>query len=367
MKFLIPFILILFHTVLLSCEKDSSIVEAENEPEEYFPPLDSDNWQTLSPSGLNWDTELLEELYSYLSENGTRAFLIVKDGKLVVEKYWGNNILESGKFDQHSMWYWASAGKSLTSFLVGLSQQQGLLDINDKTSEYLGKGWTSMPESKEDLITIKHQLTMTTGLDFEGTELDCSAPECLKYGVDAGTQWYYHNAPYTLLRKVVENAAQQDYNSFTDQQLENTIGMGGNWIMTGDNNVYWSTPRDMARFGLLMLNEGTWDNKVILTDHQYYENMTNTSQSLNPSYGYLWWLNGKGEVILPGSTKSFLLDFAPQAPEDMFTAAGKNGQYLDIIPGENMIVIRMGEAPSDSLVPIVLHNKVWEYLTPIIH
>lgn len=365
MRLLILFLFIIFNTPFISCERDSNISPTENHSEIYFPPLDSDNWQTQSPAQLNWDAGVMENLYNYLSENGTRAFLILKDGKIVVEKYWGSKIVETGDFDQNSMWYWASAGKSLTSLLVGLSQQNKLLDIGDRTSKFLGKGWTSLPENKEDLITIRHQLTMTTGLAIEEDNLDCTTPNCLKYGVDAGTQWYYHNAPYTLLRKVMENASNRDYNSLTDELLEQTIGLKGNWVMTGDNNVYWSTARDMARFGILILNKGAWDQKIILSDQNYFKEMTTTSQPFNPSYGYLWWLNGKDEIVLPGSTNILPLSFAPNAAQDMITAAGKNGQYLDVIPSQNLVVVRMGEAPSDSLVPVIFHNKVWEYLDQI--
>jgi CubicO group peptidase (beta-lactamase class C family) len=61
----------------------------------------------------------------------------------------------------------------------------------------------------------------------------------------------------------------------------------------GFNNIYFSTARSMARFGLLNLNKGIWDTVPILNDTNYFTEMTTTSQDMNRSYGYLWWLNGK--------------------------------------------------------------------------
>ena len=144
------------------------------------------------------------------------------------------------------------------------------------------------------------------------------------------------------------------------------IGMNGNWVQSNYNNFYWSTARDMARFGLLVLNKGVWDDEIILNDANYFSKMTNTSQEINTSYGYLWWLNGKNSLIPPGFTIPLDTSLAPNAPEDLIAGMGKNGQYLDVIPSQNLVVIRMGEAPDNSLVPINFHNEMWNYLNEII-
>ena len=348
--------------MLFSCSKDSSVVNME---EKYFPPINTTDWATISPEELNWNETKLQELYSYLEDNGTRAFMIIKDGKIASEKYWGKNIDNTVDFDQATNWYWASAAKTLTASLVGIAQEQGHLDINNKTSDYLGTGWTSMPVEKENLITIKNQLCMTTGLDYSVAELDCTDIECLEYGFDAGEQWYYHNAPYTLLDQVMMNATSENYNDYTSKNLTSKIGMSGLWIKLGYLNLFWSTARDAARFGLLMLNEGQWDNQKIISDGSYFKNMINSSQEINPSYGYLWWLNGKSEIIFPGVASSINTSLAPNAPADMYCALGKNGQFIDIVPSMNLVVIRMGTAPDGSLVPIVFHDEMWKKLMEV--
>lgn len=350
---------------MVACSKNEDPEAIEGKL--YFPPVGSSEWSTVSVDSLGWDITVLDDLYTFLEENGTRAFIILKDGKIVTEQYWGENILGTGSFMMSSQWYWASAGKSLTAFLVGIAQQEDLLNINDKTSDYLGLGWSSLSEEKENLITIRHHLTMTTGLDYTSGDLDCTDPECLHYKADAGEQWYYHNAAYTLLEGVVSAAGGQSYNSFTDQRLEAATGMNGTWIKSGYRNIYYSTARDMARFGLLVLNKGKWSNIPVLKDQNYYTEMINTSQNLNLSYGYLWWLNGKSSIIIPGLTVPIKTMAAPKAPEDMFVAAGKNGQFIDVIPSENIVVVRMGEAPDEALVPIQFHNDMWAKIAELIN
>ena len=351
--------------LFFSC--DENAVLPQNQPNElYFPPTHTGDWESISIDFLDWDDEALENLYSFLKDNKTRAFIVLKDGKIVVEKYWGKNVLNTGAFDESSLWYWASAGKALTATLVGRAAKDGLLSINDKTSDYLGKGWTSLNQEKEGLITIEHQLTMSTGLDYQVSDLDCTAPSCLKYKADAGTQWYYHNAAYTLLEKLVSKASGMDYNIYTDEKIESITGMDGRWISMGYNNVYWSTARDMARFGLLSLNQGIWEDNQAVYSEEYYQQMVNSSQKLNPSYGYLWWLNGKSKIIFPALTSSFNRSLSDHAPDDLFAGMGKNGQFVEIVPEQNLVVVRMGEAPNDALVPITFHDEMWEMLNLVI-
>ena len=359
-------VLFILSFIAISCSENFT---DNNEPVQnnlYFPEIDSDQWESSTPEELLWNLEAIETLYDFLEENNTRAFIVLKDGKIVLENYWGNNILNTAPFDIDSRWYWASAGKSLTAFLVGIAQANDLLDIEESSSYYLGNGWSSLNQNQENQIKIKHHLTMTTGLDYQTTNLDCTDPNCLNFKNSPGTNWFYHNAAYTLLDQVIENASQTSFNSFSNENLETKIGMSGNWIQANYNNIYWSTARDMARFGLLVLNEGAWKEKVILENTGYFTNMTSTSQQLNESYGYLWWLNGKDRIILPGFSFALNTSLATNAPEDLIAALGKNGQCLDVIPSQNLVVVRMGEAEENTLVSANFHNEMWQYLQAIL-
>ena len=349
--------------LFFSCKKSGS--DADTDPklaEMYFPPVGSSEWQTVSPAALGWDQSGFEPLYNYLGSKGTTAFIVLKNGRIAAERYFGD-------FTVNSDWYWASAGKTVTALLVGIAQEQGLLKLTDQTSKYLGKNWTSVPVAKEDLITIRHQLTMTTGLDDAVTpDNDCTTPACLVYKSDAGLRWAYHNAPYTLLAKVLEKASTQSYQNYFKQNIRDRIGMRGLWVQTGYNNVYGSDARSMARFGLLMLNRGTWNNTDILKDKDYFSAQISSSQSINPSYGFLTWLNGKSQYMLPTVQFQFPGSLVPNAPADMYAALGKNDQKIYVVPSQQLVVIRMGEAAGESkLAASSFDNELWGKLKTILN
>lgn len=327
----------------------------------YFPPLSGSEWTSVTPASLSWNASAIPDLNTYLESKGTKAFIVLKNGKIVIENYFGT-------FKSDSIWYWASAGKTMTALLVGIAQKEGLLQISDKSSKYLGVGWTSLTQAKEDLITVRHQLTMTTGLDDAvQPDNDCTTPACLQYKADAGTRWAYHNAPYTILDKVVEAASGTSYNNYFQQKIRDRIGMNGLWIKTGYNNVYYSNPRSMARFGLLLMNKGKWDQTQILNDTLYNAAQINSSQSFNPSYGMLTWLNGKASYMLPGLQLSIPGKLIPNAPDDCYAALGKNDQKIYVVPSQGLVVIRMGEAANESKFALSsFDNELWGKLKLLI-
>jgi CubicO group peptidase (beta-lactamase class C family) len=321
----------------------------------YFPPISGNDWETVLPESLNWCQDSIGSLCDFLGTNNTKAFILLKDGRIVLEKYFGS-------FDQSSNWYWASAGKTLTAFMVGMAQQQNYLSIADTSSTYLGQGWTSCSASQEKKITIRHQLTMTSGLDDGVPDHYCTLNTCMVYKADAGARWAYHNGPYTLLDGVIEAATGMTLNAYTAQNLKAPTGMTGLFVKSGHNNVFFSTARSMARFGLLILNKGNWNGNQIMTDTDYFYQMTRTSQTLNLAYGYLWWLNGTSTYMLPGSQFVFNGPVSPNAPADMIAALGKNGQFINVVPSQDIVWVRMGDAPDDSEVSFLLNDKIWQYL-----
>jgi CubicO group peptidase (beta-lactamase class C family) len=324
----------------------------------YFPPTSGTQWDTVSDSGLGWCTSEKDTLLKYVESVNSRSFIILHKGRIVVEEYMNG-------FSADSVWYWASAGKSLMAFLIGMAQEDGTLNIGDKTSQYLGTGWTSAPQAKEDLITIWHQLTMTTGLDHNVPDQDCLEDSCLNYLHDAGSHWYYYNAPYRLTQDVLEAATGQSLNLYTLQSLTNATGIAGLWF----NYVFFSRARDMARFGLLCLNQGTWDGTAVLGDTAYFKDMTTKSQNLNEAYGYLWWLNGSNSFKQPGLDIVFQGEIIPTAPSDLYMAAGKNDQRIYVVPSLDLVVVRQGEAANQSLPALSNFDKelwtlIMNYICP---
>ena len=144
------------------------------------------------------------------------------------------------------------------------------------------------------------------------------------------------------------------------EQLADKIGMKN---YTWYNYTLWLNSRDMARFGLLTLNKGTWNGTPIMTDQNYFTAMTNTSQNMNNSYGYLWWLNGKASFMVPTSTFVFPGMLNPSAPADMYSALGKGDKKIYVIPSKDLVVIRHGDDTGDAtLGPSSFDNNFWAKL-----
>lgn len=340
-----------------SSSDDSATNENPGTETMYFPNNGTDAWETKSMASLGWNEAGVQPLKDFLEEKHSRSFIILVNGRIVMEEY----------FNGHSAttpWYWASAGKTLTATLTGIAAQEGFLDIDDKVSDYLGTGWTSAPSAKENLITNRHLLTMTSGLDDANG--DNVSPGNLEYKADAGTRWAYHNV-YVKLQDVVAEATGQTWDDYFTVKLKTPIGMTGSWQESGDDlSVYWSTTRSMARFGLLALNRGKWKDQQII-NAAYFNDMVTTSQDINKSYGYLWWLNGKESYHLPQTQLEFNGELVPSAPADMFMALGKNDQKIYVVPSKKMVVIRMGNAADEENWALSgFDNELWEMINAVI-
>lgn len=324
----------------------------------YFPPLTGSTWDTITPSSIGYCQPQIDSLYNYLQAKNSKSFILLKDGKIVLEKYFG-------AYTKDSIWYWASAGKSLTGFLTGIAQQKGFININNKVSQYLGNNWSSAPLVKENLITVKHLISMTSGLeDVPPTPCtnEDTAKACLIYKVDAGTRWAYHSGAYRKTQDVISQAAGQNYNTITNNWIEASTGMSGFWY----NQVYFSKARDMARFGLLILNRGIWNTDTLLKDTTYFKQMVNSSQTLNKAYGYLWWLNGKSDFMVPTSQIVIPGTMIPNAPSDMYCALGKNDQKIYVVPSQKLVVIRQGNSAGGfNLALSSFDNTLWNYINQL--
>ncbi|WP_138434597.1 serine hydrolase domain-containing protein [Winogradskyella algicola] len=354
-------LVLLTFLVGLSCSSDDS--SSSNPPlneDLYFPPLNSDTWETTSIADIGWNEDALQPLLDFLETTDTKSFMILHNGRIVNESYFGNTTSTSNN-------PWFSAGKTLTAFMVGVAQEEGFLDLNDSSSNYLGTGWSSLTTEQENAITIKHHISMTTGLDYN-VDFTCTDPECLTYLNPPVTYWYYHNAPYTLTQSIISGALNSDFDSYFNLKLRDKIGMQGSWIQVGYNKFFFSNARSMARFGLLCLNKGIWDDDIVLGDSNYFNEMTNTSQNMNPAYGYLWWLNGKSSYRLPSSESSYSGKLIPNAPDDLIAGLGAVDQKLYVVPSKKLVVIRMGnDGGAGELGPSGYDNLLWEKLSALIN
>lgn len=321
----------------------------------YFPPINSNDWETKSISSLGWNSSQLQPLLDFLEDKNTKSFMLLYNGKIVIEAY----------FNEHTSstnWYWASAGKTLTTAITGIAQHEGLININHKVSDYLGTGWTAVPVEKENNITCKNLLSMDSGLDdsvgYSVSDID------LLYKADAGTRWAYHNV-YVKLQDVIAQASEQTWSTYFNFKLRDKIGMNGGWLNNNDLNTYWSDTKSMARFGLLISANGVWDEEQIIPE-AFLSAATNTSQNMNLAYGYLWWLNGKNSYRLPGSQIEIQGKLIPNAPDDLYAALGKNDQKLYIVPSKNLVIVRMGEVANITNFALSsFDNDLWEKINAL--
>lgn len=338
---------------LFGCSSSEEALQTETM---YFPSNNSSIWETKTTVELGWNESEVQPLLDYLELKNTKSFIVLQNGKIVIEHYFNGHT-------SNSSWYWASAGKTLTATVTGIAEEEGFININNKVSDYIGTSWTNTPLAKENLITCKNLLTMTSGLDDSNDAVD---PVNLNYVADAGTRWAYHNV-YVKLQDVVSQATGTTWENYFNTKLSTKIGMTGNWFQNGNNSVYRSDSRSMARFGLLALNNGKWQNTQIVNSN-YFTNATTTSQNINLSYGYLWWLNGKTSYHLPSSQFQFSGSIIPSGPTDMYMALGLNDQKIYVVPSKKIVIIRMGNAADNQTAALSDFDEIlWQKINAVIN
>jgi CubicO group peptidase (beta-lactamase class C family) len=353
------FVFVLFSAVfvLTACKKNDPEPTPTPTPipaTYYYPPLTGNTWETISPTTLGWNTNKLNELIEYVRTNNSTAFIILYKGRIVSEHYWNG-------FTPTSSERIFSSTKSIGAFMIGLAQEQGKLNINEKVSTYLGTGWSSAPLFRENLITVKHLISMTSGLT-----------DALAYEAQPGTKWYYNTPAYHKIYAVLAAAYNQTNDQYTREQLWNKIGMQQSfWDVEPGNGPSMScSGRDMARFGLMMLADGKWNGVPVMNSNSYFTEMLSASQSLNPSYGYLWWLNGQSSFILPGTTgQSFPGNLMPNAPLDLKAALGFADKKIYVVKSRDLVVIRHGQASNAPITQALSNfdNEIWRRMMETIN
>lgn len=365
MKSNILSLFVLSTVLFIGCSKNDNDANPNPDPVPqgmYFPTTDGSSWETVTTAQLQWNEDKVQDLYDFLDSKKTRGFIVLKDGRIVMEKYFNGH-------NQNAKWEWYSAAKSLTATFVGIAHEEGHIDINNKTSDYLGANWSQLTTEQQDLVTVKHHLSMSTGLtDHVGDFIPwiCTLPICMEYTADAGTRWAYHQGAFMLLQEMVTQNAGMSFQAYCKAKVADKIGMDGNWTSTLGLNIYNSNTRDMARFGLLSLNKGSWDGNTIVSE-SYFNEMTNTSQDLNQSYGYLWWLNGKESHM--GTTAQDVVQspLIRNAPSDLFAALGANDQKIYVVPSQSLVVIRTGESAGETQLGLSsFDNELWAKINEVI-
>ena len=298
----------------------------------YFPPLTGQIWETVTPESLGWNVPNFNAFVDYAGSTNTTALIVLHRGRIVVERYWNgwNTITNSAIF---------SSTKTMVALMTGIAQERKLLTIDQKVSDFLGTGWSKAPVAKENAITIRHLLTMTSGLNDE-----------LLFANEAGTTWYYNTPAYHKLIYVLQTAYKTtSFDAFTKNVLWQPIWMQQSVWQVNQPNIDLTiscSGRDMARFGLLMLSGGNWNGVPVLGDAAYLTAQTTTAQPNNAAYGYLTWLNGKASYQMPSLSPATVRTTAgkliPDAPADLMAALGANDKKIYWVKSRDLVVIRHG-------------------------
>jgi CubicO group peptidase (beta-lactamase class C family) len=324
LKFLICSLLMI--GLLSACEEDEKTKEVtlENGGEvngTYFPAAGNGEWKTASAEELNWNTDALNEAIAFARDNRSYNLLILHKGKIVVEEYWqGTNSSTQHKVN--------SIEKSMMSFVIGDLVDDGRLSIDDKVSDHIPAGWSDSPETEAD-ITIKHLLTMTSGLNID-----------LGYAARPGEMWRYNHFAYKVLYEVIKAVTGGSARDYFNKEFFAKMGMT-NYSWEGyDLSV---SARELTRFGLLASNRGEWLGNKLVTDEGYLSNMLAASQPFQPAYGYLWWLNGTDSWYNADISGYVDGSIVPTMPSDGYLAKGFHDQRIYFVPSLELVVIRQGE------------------------
>ncbi len=271
----------------------------------------------------------------------TVAFVVIKNDSLVHEQYW-----DGFSADSHTNSF--SMAKTITSILIGIAIDEGKIkDVDQPVGDFL-------PEFKEGdnaKLTIKHLLTMSSGINFDEDYVNPLAyPAAAYYGKDLtkltykykvvtepGKTFEYLSGNTQLLGFILEKATGKRISEYASEKLWQPIGAknGAFWSLDheeGTEKAYCcfnSNAPDFARLGKLYLGSGKWNGTPIVSAEYAANSVTpadllNESGNKNDKYGYSWWLipDYKGHKI--------------------FYARGILGQYVVCIPDLDMIVVRLG-------------------------
>jgi CubicO group peptidase (beta-lactamase class C family) len=322
----------------------------------YFPPTVGSVWATARPSEAGFDSVALTAALDWAGTQQSRAVVVLWRGRLVAERYWNG-------WTTNTAGPWFSAGKTVTSALVTHLAALGRLSLDAPVRHQLGTGWSRAPLT-EPAITIRHLLSMTSGLD-----------DSLRFVSAPGSRFYYNNPAYYQLFGVLERASGQTVPRLADSLLFSRIGMSRTTATPSTDTgqpgfIFRGSARDFARFGLLMLHYGRWDGAMVLQDTASLAQARRWSGSDNQSYGWLWWLNGGASHRLPGpyGLPTGAGPLFPAAPADLVAALGLDDKKLYLVPSRDLVIVRLGDrAPvSGSASPAAVSsfdNRWWTQLT----
>ena len=318
---------------------------------DYWPTAE---WKTKQPEAVGMDSQKLQQAIEYAatSKFNTEGILIVKNGYIVGEAYFGA-FKKKRRHISHSM------AKSFTSTLIGIAIDKGLISgIDAKLCQYY-EDWDCDDADVDTRakITIRHAMTLTTGLEWQEnwSVWDPSTNDALKMGAsgrfyqymsdreglhEPGSKFYYSTGDPMLLSRVIQEATGMNAFEFAKQNLFKPIGIKSVWWQKdrdGYTATAWglsTTVREFAKLGYLFLNKGKWEDVQVVSE-EWVEKSTRTDPTVRMwnAYGYLWHVN------LPVRLRAWNSGI----PSDSYMAEGVLGQNIFVIPSHNLVIVKVAD------------------------
>jgi CubicO group peptidase (beta-lactamase class C family) len=292
---------------------------------------------TFNDGGVQYDLE------RYLELNRIAGLLVLKDGRIALERYrFGNT--------ERTHWMSMSIAKSITSTLVGAAIRQGYIrSLSDSVTHYVpalaGSGYAG--------VTVRDVLMMASGVRWNETYSDPTSDrrrlleaqisqvpgsalalmKSLPRAAEPGTRNNYNTGETQVVAEVLRAAVGRPLATYLADRIWSRFGMetDGSWWLGSPDGVeiggsgFSATLRDYGRFGLFILSGGVAAEDSILPAGWIEEATTpKTLRDGTPlQYGYLWW---------PGRDGTFM-------------AMGIHGQYLYLNPRARVVVVAWGARP----------------------
>ena len=280
---------------------------------------DNFSWKLNSPESSGFRSEDVDTLMNYLKTPSlsTQAAILIKGNNIIAEYY-------SDGFDNKSMATSWSVAKSFASTVVGVANDEGyILSVNDPITNYIPQ-WEN---TEKDTISLKQLLGMRSGMVDSVVSVYYSSDmvsQSLGRSItnEPGSVFSYSNEDSMLLGHIVENATGMKFQDYADSRLFDPLGINETWWtdQAGNTLTYAGldmTPREFARFGLMVAQEGRWQGQQIVSS-SWLDVATQTYDDI-ANYGFQWWTS---------NTYPF------------FQALGLDGQYIYVWPDTDIVLVR---------------------------
>ena len=350
-------------SVTVGCTTKTAVSPSQVAPQTTTTSLDkrpywpTQEWQVTTPEKQDVDSTTLDRITSYVQDSGLEvdSVIVIRHGYIVYEKYfrapWNKDRI-------HNIY---SCTKSVMGSLVGIAVQQGKIkSLNDKMLNYFPNRTIQNLDERKKSITLLNLMTMKGGFDWAERTYPYSDPrnpwiqalrsnDTIQFVLDRpmaaqpGTVWAYNGGYSQIFSAIVTDKTGMNTMEFAKKNLFSPLGITKFIWRTDRQGLYDAggglsmTPRDMAKYGYLIMNKGMWDGEQIIPADFVAESIkTQTAFNANSGYGYeSWWT-----IPLDG----------------YYYAAGIRGQRIYVMEKQDMVVVTTGNLPEDSQTETKVHK-----------